>query len=255
MVSKHLAKNIFECAKRKKKILKLNQLGDKFSEENKVKHRNAAILKFESLLVSYKIKFEPEKKIVVGYSQYYDDSKLYILDFYLPSPYNLIIEIDGGYHNDLDQIKYDKIRSRILKAKKIGNTIRITNEQVLDKNFDILKFLPKGLVKKIKIQAKEKERLAQSSEILLKELNEYNSFKPKLRLEVFRDKYLPLLKTKYPEIIEYQSNNSFDAFHLHKGNRIRVFSYSPKTNKVRILFKGSGTYENGLNVIFPKFYL
>ena len=62
----------------------------------------------------------------------------YIADFYFPSA-NLIIEVDGGYHQTDEQQTLDEIREE--KLKKQGYRIlRFTNEQVL---FDIDRVLTK----------------------------------------------------------------------------------------------------------------
>lgn len=52
----------------------------------------------------------------------------YIVDFYLPV-LNLIVEIDGGYHNNPDQIQKDKHRSFVLRMMGY-HLIRITNDEV-----------------------------------------------------------------------------------------------------------------------------
>ena len=63
----------------------------------------------------------------------------YIADFYSPSA-NLIIEVDGGYHQTDEQQTLDEIREE--KLKKQGYRIlRFTNEQVL---FDIDRVLTKN---------------------------------------------------------------------------------------------------------------
>ena len=53
----------------------------------------------------------------------------YIVDFLLPY-YNLVIEVDGGYHAERTQQEDDAIRSYILNAKGFY-VIRFTNERVL----------------------------------------------------------------------------------------------------------------------------
>jgi len=52
----------------------------------------------------------------------------YIVDFYCHE-LKLIIEVDGGYHNEKEQIEYDKIRDNILKLKGV-EILRFTNEEV-----------------------------------------------------------------------------------------------------------------------------
>ena len=52
-----------------------------------------------------------------------------IVDFYLPQ-YRLIIEIDGGYHNDTKD--KDDIKGKVWGRFK---TLRILNEDVYNSNF------------------------------------------------------------------------------------------------------------------------
>jgi very-short-patch-repair endonuclease len=54
---------------------------------------------------------------------------IYIVDFYCHQ-YKLIIEVDGGYHNTLEQIEKDKERTDFLNFQGL-KLIRFTNEQVL----------------------------------------------------------------------------------------------------------------------------
>lgn len=53
----------------------------------------------------------------------------YIVDFLLPY-YNLVIEVDGGYHAERTQQEDDNIRSEYLNSKGYY-VIRFKNEQVL----------------------------------------------------------------------------------------------------------------------------
>jgi very-short-patch-repair endonuclease len=55
-----------------------------------------------------------------------------IVDFYLPKPYKLAIEIDGDYHRNTKL--YDEYKDTMLKDRGI-KTIRILNENV--SKFDI----------------------------------------------------------------------------------------------------------------------
>ena len=52
----------------------------------------------------------------------------YILDFYYPQSC-LAVEVNGGYHNNEDQRKYDATRDRRLAEAKV-TTLRFTNEEV-----------------------------------------------------------------------------------------------------------------------------
>jgi len=51
------------------------------------------------------------------------------VDFYLPSPKKICIEIDGGYHNTPEQQKKDFAKDQYLKGRKF-KVIRIKNEDV-----------------------------------------------------------------------------------------------------------------------------
>ncbi len=52
----------------------------------------------------------------------------YILDFYCPSK-RLAIEVDGGYHEEEVQIRYDKERTAYLNTYNI-QVIRYSNQQI-----------------------------------------------------------------------------------------------------------------------------
>ncbi len=53
----------------------------------------------------------------------------FIADFYIPK-YNIIIELDGEYHGDQEQVILDIEREEILKSDGF-QIIRFTNEQVM----------------------------------------------------------------------------------------------------------------------------
>ena len=59
----------------------------------------------------------------------------YIVDFLLPY-YNLVIEVDGGYHAERDQHEDDMVRSEALNVLGLY-VIRFTNEQVLFEPDDV----------------------------------------------------------------------------------------------------------------------
>lgn len=52
----------------------------------------------------------------------------YIVDFYC-KPLNLVIEVDGGYHNEPMQVIKDTERQQILESMNL-NFLRFSNEQV-----------------------------------------------------------------------------------------------------------------------------
>lgn len=73
-----------------------------------------------------KIDFEFQKII------YTDNKHFFIADFYIPSK-NLIIELDGEYHDDAKQQEKDIWRTKILKS--LGyKVIRFKNEQITESN-------------------------------------------------------------------------------------------------------------------------
>lgn len=53
-----------------------------------------------------------------------------IADFYLPE-YELIVEIDGGYHLNTDQKCTDDVKDFIYKSKLKKNVLRLTNNQAI----------------------------------------------------------------------------------------------------------------------------
>jgi leucyl-tRNA synthetase/ATP-dependent DNA helicase RecG/methylmalonyl-CoA mutase len=105
---------------------------NKFSRENAKRPTYAeSILRdfFDKEMVSYEF-----QKIV-----YIDDKliikKFYLPDFYLPK-YNLIIELDGGYHDSATQFEMDKLRTQDLM--KLGYfVLRFDNSEV--NNLELLK--------------------------------------------------------------------------------------------------------------------
>jgi very-short-patch-repair endonuclease len=54
-----------------------------------------------------------------------------IVDFYLPRPYRICIEIDGGYHNTEKQQRRDYCRENYLSGKRKLKILRIKNEDVV----------------------------------------------------------------------------------------------------------------------------
>jgi len=88
--------------------------------------------KFESILKMLRIPYEKNKALLVrkNFHRY--------PDFYIAA-YKLIVEIDGGYHDNPEQQLKDKVREQeLLKIRPDFKIIRITNEE-LDKSFPIIK--------------------------------------------------------------------------------------------------------------------
>lgn len=78
---------------------------------------------FEKRLIELGIRFMPQKAFIAG--DYYC-----IVDFYLPKPDRVIIEIDGGYHGTPEQIARDKRKDEYLVSRKF-RVVRVKNEDVL----------------------------------------------------------------------------------------------------------------------------
>ena len=99
----------------------------------------------KAMLKSYHIEYEFQKII------YYKDldenkEKYYIVDFYIPT-LDLIVELDGGYHNDPDQKVKDATRTRRLRNKGFKKLIRFKNEEIMQNNCEVI-------IKKLKDYAK-----------------------------------------------------------------------------------------------------
>lgn len=68
----------------------------------------------------------------------------YIPDFTFKRKINgfvsyLFVEIDGVYHDTIEQIKYDKKRTQILEKHNINKVIRFTNKKVFDDIESVIK--------------------------------------------------------------------------------------------------------------------
>ncbi len=79
-------------------------------------------LSFKARLDKTGIKYIFQKGFIAG-------DGYYIVDFYLPKPYKICIEIDGGYHSTQQQIDYDTRKDRYLSNRGF-KVIRILNENV-----------------------------------------------------------------------------------------------------------------------------
>ena len=80
---------------------------------------------FANILHSLSIRFIKEKGFLAR-------GRTCIVDFYIPKPYKLCVEIDGGYHNSWPQRKLDDKRTEYLVLTRGFRVIRFTNEEVLD---------------------------------------------------------------------------------------------------------------------------
>lgn len=87
-----------------------------------------AELKFKDKLDKCGIRYIFQKGFIAG-------NGYYIVDFYLPKPYKLCIEIDGGYHDTIGQKYKDGYKNRYLIEERGFRVLRIKNEDV--DSFDI----------------------------------------------------------------------------------------------------------------------
>lgn len=55
-----------------------------------------------------------------------------IVDFYLPKPFKICIEIDGGYHLDEKQKWRDHFKNKYLKETRGFKVLRLTNKEAED---------------------------------------------------------------------------------------------------------------------------
>lgn len=76
-------------------------------------------------LIDRKVNFIHQAPFVFG------GKKIYFADFYIPDKH-LVIEIDGDYHNGVEQYRYDKERTHWFESVKI-KTERISNHTTTNK--------------------------------------------------------------------------------------------------------------------------
>lgn len=121
---------------------KLIVVGSEYSEVNLKTKKTLAIIKMISCLKESGIPFIEEFPVVIKRASSFDNNpKLYLLDFYIPPPFNLIIEVDGGYHTTEEMKQYDKIRDASIRGKGLGQTIRFKNEEILSESFNLMRTL------------------------------------------------------------------------------------------------------------------
>jgi very-short-patch-repair endonuclease len=125
-------KKTFRTKAFKKKITKVNShssTSNKFLLDKSKKFRKELLYNatkyekdFRNILRRENIQHEFQKIV------YYKES-FYIADFYIKGK-NIVVEIDGGYHNKSKQQKLDKIRTSDLKNIGVSSVIRIKNEDI-----------------------------------------------------------------------------------------------------------------------------
>lgn len=86
-----------------------------------LKSKTKSEKQFGNILSSFGIKFSEQKGFIRG-------NGFYIVDFYLPKPFKICIEIDGKIH-DLPHVKKrDILKDNYLRKERGFRVIRIKNE-------------------------------------------------------------------------------------------------------------------------------
>ena len=98
------------CAERR------NELLNKQTESEKV---------FQKKLEHLKIPFIAQKGFIAG-------DNFCIVDFYLPKPFKLCIEIDGAYHNTERQQWRDANKNFYLEKQRKFRVLRLSNEEAIN---------------------------------------------------------------------------------------------------------------------------
>lgn len=133
-----------EEARRKAKLksrLRLQEKAEEFRADL-IKKQTPSEARFKIILKELDIKYEFQKI-------FYTENSFYIADFYL-SNYNIVIEIDGGYHNTPEQKTKDSKRTAKL-IEDIDDVYRIKNETVTNVE------LTKRIVKEFLVKTKKKQ--------------------------------------------------------------------------------------------------
>lgn len=86
-----------------------------------VKNQTDSEKKFKAILKMLGIHYDFQKIL-------YTERSFYIVDFYLPD-YGIVIEVDGGYHEEEDQKIKDKMRDAVVMAQ-VKRVYRFKNEEI-----------------------------------------------------------------------------------------------------------------------------
>lgn len=114
-------------------------------KREKLAERQKAAAKYKKELRKKATKFEKKafSKLQLSYpttvfqKEFLRNGRFYIVDFYIPSPHGVIIEIDGAHHYKGEQRKYDKVRDEYLRSQGFI-VIRISNSSVDYIDFETL---------------------------------------------------------------------------------------------------------------------
>lgn len=106
-------------------------------KREKLAERQKAAAKYKKELRKKATKFEKKafSKLQLLYpttifqKEFLRGGRFYIVDFYIPAPNGIIIEIDGSHHFKGEQRRYDKMRDEYLRSQGFI-VIRISNNSV-----------------------------------------------------------------------------------------------------------------------------
>jgi very-short-patch-repair endonuclease len=106
-----------------------------------LKRQTKAELAFAELLQRNEIAYIPQKGFIAN-------GRTCIVDFYIPK-FKLCIEVDGEYHLEEKQMRYDYERDMYLTKTRNFGVLRVTNDQVLncaneDEFVDAIKSVARG---------------------------------------------------------------------------------------------------------------
>ena len=120
---------------RKSKVQKKEEYLQKVKTQSKKRLQETAE-KFRSDLIKNQTPSEARLKVILRLMGikyefqkiYYTKKSFYVADFYL-TEHDIVIELDGGYHNTQEQKKKDSIRTKELK-NDVRAVFRMTNNAV-----------------------------------------------------------------------------------------------------------------------------
>ena len=118
---------------------------------------------FATLLRGFSVIFRAQ------WVMFLDDLRYRIVDFYLPRPYRLCIEIDGSCHDIKSTKSYDDWKdTKLITKHRRFRIVRFTNQQVLANGFrqtlsDVLKkrFIARRFIKRLKRIKKKQSKPTQ----------------------------------------------------------------------------------------------
>jgi len=183
----------------------LRRIGLYFAKDNIRKHSNPSVKKLEGILIEMQLPYKREVSVVIERSRFFEDKpKLYLLDFYIEEPFNFVIEVDGGYHTTPEQIQLDKVRDKAVSGKGYGPTIRLTNEEILDANFKLSKYLNGKNLKCFANDAYLKKGMNVPN-FSLRQIEHYNLIEP---IQLYQEQYEMTFEQNklFNDIIDFGEN-------------------------------------------------